>query len=179
MTRHKRISIYVIAVFGFVYVMANAGSLPSTVALVTRAAAVLVAIGLFVATPRPDRPDPPGVGFTPAYWLIVIGEVTVGVAGLFVINTVIDVHDASIAWISLVVGIHFLGFYAIWSLPIMIWIGAAITLCGAAGLVAAGIDLSAPLIALTAGVLPGAVLLAAGWWSALHRAAGDGTMGRG
>ena len=54
----------------------------------------------------------------------------------------------------------------------MVWIGAAITLCGVAGLIAAGIDLSAAVISMTAGVLPGVVLLAAGWWSALHRAAG-------
>jgi hypothetical protein len=169
MTRHKRISIFITTVFGFVYMMANAAYLPATFAVLVRTAAVIAAVGLLVATPRPDRPDPPGVGFSRAYWAIVAGEVVIGLAGLLVLNTVLGIRDASIAWISLVVGVHFFGFYVIWRFPIMVWIGAAISACGVAGLVAAGVDLSAAAIAVTAGVLPGIVLLAAGWWSALRR----------
>jgi hypothetical protein len=169
MTRHKRIAIYITGVFGFIYVMANAAYLSSTLAFAVRTVAVLAVVGLIVASPRPDRPDPPGTGFSRSYWIIVTGEIVIGLAGLLVINGVFGAHDASIAWISLVVGLHFFGFYVIWGFRIMVWVGAAITLCGVAGLVAAGIDLSAAAIAVTAGVVPGVVLLAAGWWSALHR----------
>ena len=168
MTRHKRTSIFITTIFGFIYVMANAGTLPATAATAVRMVGILAAVGLLISVPRPNRPDPPGIGFSREYWLIVAGEVIVGLGGLAVLNAVLGIHDASIAWISLVVGVHFFGFYVIWRLPVMVWIGAAITLCGIAGLAAAGIDLSAAVIAVTAGVLPGAILLAGGWWSRLH-----------
>ncbi len=172
MTRHKRTSIVITTVFGFIYVMANAGTLPATAATAIRAIGVLAAIGLLISLPRPDMPDPPGVGFSRDYWLIVAGEVIVGLGGLAVLNSVFGIHDASIAWISVVVGVHFFGFYVIWRLPIMVWVGAAITACGALGLIAAGMDRSAALIAVVAGVVPGAVLLAGGYWSRFHRVPG-------
>jgi hypothetical protein len=172
MTPHKRTSIYITTVFGFIYVMANASYLPATAAIVVRGIAILGALGLLLATPGPDRPDPAGVGFSRSYWQIVAGEVIVGLVGLAVLNSVFALHDASIAWISLVVGVHFFGFYVIWHFPIMIWIGAAITLCGAVGLLVAVVGLPAAIVAIAGGILPGGVLLAGGYWSALHRQSG-------
>jgi hypothetical protein len=168
MTRHKRISIVITTVFGFIYIMANAQLLPATEATAVRAIGILAAGGLLFSLPRPDRPDPPGFGFSRGYWLIVAAEVAAGVGGLIVLSAVLGIHDASIAWISVVVGVHFFGFYVIWRLPIMVWIGAAITVCGALGLLAAGFDRSAVLIAVVAGIVPGAVLLAGGYWSRMH-----------
>ena len=169
MTRHKRISIYITTVFGLVFVMANAAYLPSMAAFVVRVLGVLAAVGLLLATPKPDRPDHPGIGFSRDFWLIDAGEVIVGLGGIVLLNSVLGIHDVSIAWISLVVGVHFFGLYAIWGFPIMIWVGTAITLCGVAGLVAAGMDLSAAAIAVVAGLVPGVVLFTAGWYSVLHR----------
>ena len=37
MTRHKRTSIFITTIFGFIYVMANAGTLPSTAATAAKA----------------------------------------------------------------------------------------------------------------------------------------------
>ena len=170
MTRHKRISIVVTTVFGFIYIMANAQPLPGAAAIALRVIGIVAAAALLISLLRPDRPDPPGVGFSRSYWLIVAAEVATAVGGLVVLNGLLGIHDASIAWISLVVGVHFFGFYVIWRLPVMVWIGAAISLCGAIGLVAAGLDRSAVLIAVVAGIVPGAVLLAGGWWSRLHPA---------
>ena len=169
MTRHKRISIVITTIFGFTYVMANTGTLPATAATAIRAIGIMAAIGLLVSLPRPDMPDQPGLGFSRDYWLIVAAEVIAGLGGLAVLNSVLGIHDASIAWISVVVGVHFFGFYVIWRLPIMVWVGAAITVCGALGLIAAGLDRSATLIAFVAGIVPGAVLLAGGYWSRFHR----------
>ncbi len=168
MTRHKRISIVITAVFGFIYVMANAQPLPGAAATVVRVIGIVAAAGLLISLPRPDRPDPPSVGFSRSYWLIVAAEVAAAVGGLVVLNDLLGIHDASIAWISLVVGVHFFGFYVIWRLSVMVWIGAAISVCGAIGLVAAGLDRSAAVIAVVAGIVPGTVLLAGGWWSRLH-----------
>ena len=178
MTRHKRTSIFITTIFGFIYVMANAAYLPATTATVVRLIAIVAAVALFVGTPRPDRPDPPGVGFTRNYWLIVAAEVVVGLGGLAFINGVLGIHDVSVAWISLVVGVHFFGFYVIWGFPVMIWIGVAITACGGAGLVGAAFGESAMFVAVAAGILPGFVLLAGGLRGLLDRgpanAAGEG-----
>jgi hypothetical protein len=168
MTRHKRTSIVITTVFGFIYIMANAQLFPAAEAIAIRAVGILAAVGLLLSLPRPDRPDPPGIGFSRSYWLIVAAEVAAGIGGLIVLNTVLGIHDASIAWISVVVGVHFFGFYVIWRLPIMVWVGAAITACGGLGLIAAGMDRSAALIAMVAGIVPGAVLLAGGYWSRFH-----------
>ncbi len=172
MTRHKRISIFITTIFGLVYVMANTQLLAPIEGVAIRVIGIIAAVGLLLSLPRPDMPDPPGVGFSRGYWLIVAAEIVVGLGGLWVLNGVLGIHDASIAWISLVVGVHFFGFYVIWRLPVMVWLGAAITVCGALGLIAAGLDRSATLIAVVAGIVPGALLLAGGWWSRLHPVSG-------
>ncbi len=168
MTRHKRISIVITTVFGIIYIVANAQLLPAAEATAVRVIGILAAAGLLISLPRPDRPDPPGVGFSRGYWLIVVAEIIAGIGGLIVLNDLLGIHDASIAWISVVVGVHFFGFYVIWRLPVMVWIGAAISVCGTLGLVAAGLDRSAALIAVVAGIVPGAVLVAGGYWSRFH-----------
>lgn len=178
MTRHKRIAIVITTIFGFIYIMANAQLLPAAEATAVRVIGILAAAILLISLPRPDRPDPPGVGFSRGYWLIVAAEVAAGVGGLIVLNDVLGIHDASIAWISVVVGVHFFGFFVIWRLPLMVWIGAAISVCGALGLLAAGLDRSAALIAVVAGIVPGVVLLSGGYWSRLHPIA-DRTPSRG
>ena len=89
MTRHKRISIVITTVFGFIYIMANAQLLPASEATAVRVIGILAAAGLLIGLPRPNRPDPPGVGFSRAYWLIVAAEVAAGIGGLIVLN---DMH---------------------------------------------------------------------------------------
>ena len=168
MTRHKRISIVITTIFGFIYSVANAQLLPAAEATAVRVIGILAAAGMLISLPRPDRPDPSGVGFSRAYWLIVAAEIAAGIGGLIVLNDVFGIHDASIAWISVVVGVHFFGFYVIWRLPVMVWIGAAISVCGVLGLLATGLGRSAALIAVVAGIVPGAVLLAGGYWSRFH-----------
>lgn len=175
MTRQHRTGVYIIAMFGLIYVMANAGNLPSPLSFVAGIVAVVATIGLVAASRMAEPTQLRGPAFDRRYWLIVAGEIVVGLAGLVVINAVLGAHAVSVAWISLVVGIHFFGLYATWRLPIMIWVGAAITLCGAAGLVAGAMNQPIALISTVAGLLPGAVLLAAGWWSVATHARADET----
>ena len=47
------------------------------------------------------------------------------------------------------------------------WLGAAIAVCGLAGLAAAGLGASNAVVATMGGVLPGALLLAAGYQGAI------------
>jgi hypothetical protein len=71
-----------------------------------------------------------------------------------------------VAWVSVVVGVHFVVLAAIWRLWLFRLLGAAIALCGIAGLTAAVLGTPMAVIAVVGGVLPGVLLLAAGYGGA-------------
>jgi hypothetical protein len=64
--------------------------------------------------------------------------------------------------VSVVVGVHFVMLAGIWRLRLFRRLGAAIALCGIAGLTAAAAGAAPAVIAVARGVLPGVLLLAAG-----------------
>jgi hypothetical protein len=168
--------------FGFVYVEANAGSLPAPAPTTLRIAAV-VALALLVALIALPRGgllarDPQGTapgGFGTRYWLVVVGEGAAIVAGAAILSGPLATPRAVVAWVSLVVGVHFLALAAIWELSLFRFLGAAVASCGAAGLAVAGAGAGQPMVAALGGVLPGVLLLVASYWSTLSvRSAGSG-----
>ena len=114
-------------------------------------------------------PAGPGArgGFGRSYWLVVAGEAAAIPAGAALLNGPAGLPDAVVAWVSVVVGVHFVVLAAIWRLRLFRRLGVAITLCGIAGLAAAGAGASAAVIAVAGGVLPGLLLLAAGYGGAI------------
>jgi hypothetical protein len=66
--------------------------------------------------------------------------------------------------------VHFLILAAVWRLPLFRYLGAAIALCGAAGLTAAVAGAPAAVMAVAGGVLPGVLLLAAAYRGATRAA---------
>lgn len=90
-------------------------------------------------------------------------------AGAVVLNGPAGLPRAVVAWVSVVVGVNFLALAAIWRLPLFRLLGAAITLCGTAGLTAAATSAATAVIAATGGVLPGILLLAASYWGVARR----------
>lgn len=152
------------AVFGLVFVLANAGALPSLVAALLQgiAFAVFVAI-MLTQCHRPGRPaaqvEASGRAFGRSYWIVVAGEVSAIVLGLIVLAGPLDTPQAAVAWISLVVGLHFFALATVWQQPLMRVLGAGIAACGAVGLVLAATGASDAAIAVTAGVVPGVLLL--------------------
>jgi hypothetical protein len=93
----------------------------------------------------------------------VAAEVAAIAAGSALLNGPLDRPRAVVAWVSVVVGMHFAALAAVWRVSLFRWLGAAIALCGLAGLAAAGLGASSAVIATVGGVLPGALLLAAGY----------------
>ncbi len=71
------------------------------------------------------------------YWLVVVAEVGAIAAGLVVLNGPLHAPQAAVAWIALVVGIHFIALAVVWNLLFFNGLGAALMLCGVAGLVLA------------------------------------------
>ena len=166
------------SIFGLVFVEVNAGELPTGVGTALRVLGVvafLVYLGLLTRARRAPHDGhsvesgQAKIDFGRRYWLVVAAEVVAGAVGLSVINGRLDAPQAGVAWIALVVGLHFLGLAAVWRQPFLSWLGAAIAVCGAAGLILAADDASAAAIAAISGVVPGGLLLGAGWLFALDR----------
>ncbi|GAA2812645.1 hypothetical protein GCM10010505_43420 [Kitasatospora aburaviensis] len=158
------------AIFGLVFVLANAAALPSAVGIPLRALAVLAFLWLFIALRR-DRPAAVATGpataatFGRGYRVVVAAEVVAGLGGLIVLNPVLHLPRASVGWIAAVVGLHFFGLAVVWRMPSVHVLAALLTACGAAGLVLAWADAPAAAIASISGIVPGALLLGAVGWT--------------
>ncbi len=66
------------------------------------------------------------------YWLVVL-EAGALFGGLAVVNGVLHRTAVSVAWVALVVGVHFFGLARIWRMPLYHWLGAAMTVLGLSG----------------------------------------------
>jgi hypothetical protein len=157
--------------FGMIFVLVNTGGLPATVAWTLRGLAILAFAGLVVVatTGRGREPSPPGSGITfgRRYGMVVIAEVIAIIAGLAVLNRVFDAPEASVAWIALVVGVHFVALARVWQAPHITWLGVALSALGVAGLAMAAFGASDTATATVSGVGSGIVLLGGCWWGAL------------
>ncbi|RKT16677.1 hypothetical protein BX285_1024 [Streptomyces sp. 1114.5] len=163
--------------FGLAFIQMNAATLPTAVAVPLRMLAILaflriVFAGRRAAVPAADADRPPsGTGFGRGYWYVVAVEALALGAGLFVISKVLHTPTASVAWIALVVGVHFFGLAAVWKRPALHVLGASMAVCGVAGLVLAACGVAAPVIAVVSGVVPGVLLLGSVLWSGRPAAA--------
>jgi hypothetical protein len=166
----RRLGSVISAVFGVIYIEVNAGSLPGTMMLMLRvlgaAVFLLVLIRLWLDGPqRPPPLDGGGVGFGTRYWLIVALEAAGIVIGGAALRAV-GLGSATVAWVSVVVGLHFLALAAVWGLSLFRRLGTAIALCGAVAIVGAAAGADTGWVAGIGGVLPGGLLL----WAATRRA---------
>ncbi len=160
------------AVFGLIYLEANSGSLPAPLPAALRIAAAVAFVGLLALLLGRRRPhattgQPGGSGFGAEYWSVVAGEVAAIVAGSIILTTVFDLPHGVVAWVSVVVGVHFIVLAAIWRLSLLRILGIAIALCGLAGVTAAAAGAATVVIAATGGIAPGALLLASAYWGAV------------
>ena len=92
------------AVFGLVYVVANAGGLAPGVALALRAAAGLAVVVVLVLLRRArvdhDREPGEGESLGRGYWTVVAVEVAVGLVGAAVLAGPVDAPQAVLPWIT-------------------------------------------------------------------------------
>lgn len=169
-SRGTRTAVLIGGVFGLVYLVVNAGLMAAPFVVAVRVVAIAAFAGLLALLRRGRRGElgelgaaPGGARFGTAYWLVVVGEVACGLAGIVVLNGPLGAPHAVVAWVSLVVGLHFYLLGAVWRLASYVPLATAIAACGAGGLALAAAGASAAAIAATAGLAPGAVLLAASY----------------
>ena len=164
----QRLGSFIGGVFGLIYVEVNAGVLAAPAAAAVRIAGAVAFAGLLALLAVRRGSGAPATaaargGFGPRYWLVVAAEVAAIVAGSALLNGPFDRPRAVVAWVSVVVGVHFAALAVVWRVSLFRWLGAAIALAGVASLAAAGFGASSAVIATVGGVLPGALLLAAGY----------------
>ncbi|MCW3820765.1 hypothetical protein ONA91_40705 [Micromonospora sp. DR5-3] len=150
--------------FGTVFVLVNSAALPTPWPVVVRVVGLVVAALLIVGLVLVVRAAPPATR-APAsgymdrrYWLIVALEAGALFGGLAVINGVLHRSAVSVAWVALVVGVHFFGLAWIWRMPLYHWLGAAMSVLGLAGFLIYAFGGAAASVGLVAGVGSGAAL---------------------
>lgn len=161
------------AVFGLIFVLVNTASVPTALAVLLRVLGVVAFVAVLAAVRRPGPfkgTRPAGGGFGRGYWLVVAAEVLAIAIGLALVNGPLATPQAAVAWISFVVGGHFFALAVIWKQSLFHWLGAALLLCGALGLVLAATGSGTSTIDLVGGVLPGAILLGFGLWGSTRNA---------
>lgn len=164
----QKIGSMIAATFGLIYVLVNTGSLPSTWAVALRVLAVIAFAAVLVAVLRAPRHHGPAGArvFGRGYWLVVAAEVAALFLGVRILEGPLGLPSAGVAWVSLVVGVHFFALAVVFGARFFHLLGGMITACGALGLVLAATGAGTAAIALASGVVPGAILLGFGWWGA-------------
>ncbi len=164
----QRLGSFVGAVFGLVYVLVNAGPLPRAVGIPLQALGLAAFLTVLIAVARTDDHGgrPPNAGSRGAYSLVVTAEVAALATGLGALNGPLDAPEAGVAWVSFVVGVHFVALGAVFREPFFHWLGSAIGACGLVGLALAAGGAGTEVVAVVSGIVPGALLLASGWWGA-------------
>ena len=153
--------------FGTVFVLINSADLPAPWSFVIRAAGLVIAALLLGGLVLVVRQVPSGtsapapVHMNRRYWLILAVEAVALFGGLAVINNVLHRTAVSVAWVALVVGVHFFGLAWIWRMGLYHWLGAAMSVLGLAGVLVYALGGTAPTVGLVAGVGSGLALYAA------------------
>ncbi|MDA0567956.1 hypothetical protein LG943_27085 [Streptomonospora sp. S1-112] len=153
--------------FGTVFVLVNAHApLPAGVGAGLRALAVAclaatVVLGVLAARTAPPATAPGRAMFGRGYLAVVAAEALLLFGGFPVLRALGAPPAANVAWVAVVVGLHFVALAAVWRQPSVLVPGVGLTALGAAGFAL----LATPAAAWTpavSGVLSGAVLLACG-----------------
>ena len=152
------------AVGGLVFIMSNSGALSGPWPVVLRVLGVIAfaaVVALVLRARVVGKGVEPSQGQLRAYGLTVLGEVAAIVIGNRILVAVFELPTATLPWVATVLGAHFLVFAKVFREPVFVWLGAAVTVCGVAGLLMAIAVVAPVAISVVAGVVPGTILLSA------------------
>lgn len=151
------------AVGGVLFVVLNAGTFgtpwTSVVIVLGILAFVLVAWSVLRVPADPDV-VPPDARQLQAFWITVGLEFVAIFAGAQVFIRVVDKPGASLPWVAVVLGVHWLVFHMVFRKEVFVWLGWLTLACGVTGLMVALTDVGEVwTVPLVSGVLTGVVML--------------------
>ncbi|MFI6321063.1 hypothetical protein ACIBG8_26235 [Nonomuraea sp. NPDC050556] len=163
------------AVLGAVFVMVNAQSplnpgVGTALRVVAIAGAVAV-LALWFLAQRQVHGSPAEARqnmFSKGYWIVVAIEAVLLFGGTKLLTAWGVPTQVNVAWVALVVGVHFLGLAPIWKSRSILVPGAVLTALGLAGFAVAAAG-SVEWVPLVSGVGSGLALVAGSVWQSLRR----------
>ena len=165
-TRLRAIASVIGGIGGTAYVIINASSLgePSAAALRILAVAALLWILARAWRWRAGSPRARArrAGFAAGYWAVVALEVVLIFGGRALIIGPLNEPSAFLAWLSLVVGLHFFAFVKIFHKLTYLWLGLLISASAIIAFILVGSGATPAAVAVFAAIVPGVVLLAFG-----------------
>ncbi|MCX4636219.1 hypothetical protein HEP86_27400 [Streptomyces sp. RPA4-5] len=160
--------VFIGALFGTIFVVANAHDpLNPAVGIALRVLAVLTFAGLLTLAlragrrglPVADGPEAPQADWFRGKFAFVVGaEAVLLVGGNLALRAAGAPEQTAVAWIALIVGLHFIALMAVWKRRSIAVPGAALTALGAIGLGMAATSAVA-WVPFVSGVLSGVALL--------------------
>lgn len=165
----KRMSgVFIGALFGTVFVVANAHDpLSPAVGVTLRVVAVLTFAGLMalaLLAGRRDRAVADADGAPRADWFrgkfgfVVAAEAVLLIGGQFALRAAGAPDETAVAWLALIVGLHFMALAAVWQRRSIAVLGMALTALGVTGLGMAATR-AVVWVPFVSGVLSGVALL--------------------
>jgi hypothetical protein len=164
------LGLFIAAAFGVVFVMVNtAAPLDPAVRFGLRGLAVAAFAGLAVVSvllgrqPADVRDGRSGGEvrtdrFGRGYWAVVVAEVICLFGGFQVLRILDAPKESGVAWVAVVVGLHFVAFLWVWKQRSILVPGTLLTAYGVAGLIMATTS-SVAWVPFVSGVLSGITLL--------------------
>ena len=184
----RYVGILIGAAFGLLFVLANAGDpIDSSLGSTFRSLAVVAFVAILVlavfarrsgrARSRSRRDEwskasPERDQFGRRFRIVVAAEVVVLFAGFQVIRLVDAPSQTGVAWVAVVVGVHFIALFWAWRRPSILVPGILLTIYGVVGLVVVSTD-QAQWVPLISGVTSGSTLLACGLFFSGRELAGQ------
>lgn len=166
--------------FGTAFVLANAGDpLPEGAGIAMRILAVVCLLAVVVVGFRGDRRGATGregAGrgdgrpgwFGPRFGLVVVAEFALIFGGIAVLRALDAPQEINVAWIALIVGLHFVVLARVWKRGAIAVPGVVLSGLGAAGMIMAAAS-SVDWIPFVSGALSGVTLLAGSLYGAARR----------
>ncbi|MGI5260201.1 hypothetical protein ACWQ06_01980 [Streptomyces angustmyceticus] len=169
--------VFIGAFFGTVFVVANAHEpLDPAIGLALRVLAVLTFAGLVALALRAGRLDGPAPEdaesaradwFRGRFAFVVGAEAVLLVGGNLALRAAGAPPETAVAWIALIVGLHFVALMAVWKRRSIAVPGVALTALGVAGLGMAGTS-AVVWVPFVSGVLSGVALLSGCAYAVAH-----------
>lgn len=158
-----RVGALIGAVGGILFVEINAGAVPQPwPAYIRGAGAVAFLLVVWLVLRVPDDPNAlrPEPRQLQAFWITVALEVVAIVGGAQLFVRVFDRPDATLPWVAIVLGVHWLVFHVVFTQDVFVWLGWLTLACGVVGMVVALTRAGSPeSVAIVSGVLTGVVML--------------------